>query len=448
MLKITDESPGLKCLWRLRPNVFIFILIMTKFDALIIGGGLSGITTAHRLAKRGCSIAIIEVNKEIGLGANYANGAMLVPSQSSPFNSPGVFSAIAKSFFSQNSWLSIRPKALPKLANWGLEFLINSKASNFETNMRCLLNLGIYSMEIFEEYFKNYGNKFDAKKCGTIKIYKDKTSFEKQISYNYLLRELGLEWEILSPEKTISLEPHLEGIFSTLAGGILFPKDAIADSYKYCQILCNDLIKSGHKVNVNCKTTDLITSGDKVIGARTTTGDIKAKNTILAVGPKTSMLAPKVARSILVRPVKGYSLTYDTSKANDLPSYPVIDEGYHVGVVPINGRLRAVGFAEFANYDNNLNPKIVSKLDRFTKSIYPNLTDIIKGSKKTPWTGFRAISADGLPYIGETSRKGLWLNTGHGHLGWTLAAGSAELLADLITGKKTSVESSKFAVHR
>ena len=149
---------------------------MTKFDALIIGGGLSGITTAHRLAKRGCSIAIIEVNKEIGLGANYANGAMLVPSQSSPFNSPGVFSAVLKSTFSKNSWLSIRAKALPKLANWGLEFLINSKASNFETNMRCLLNLGIYSMEIFEEYFKNYGNKFDAKKCGTIKIYKDKTS--------------------------------------------------------------------------------------------------------------------------------------------------------------------------------------------------------------------------------------------------------------------------------
>ena len=168
----------------------------------------------------------------------------------------------------------------------------------------------------------------------------------------------------------------------------------------------------------------------------------------MAIGPRTSMLAPKVARSILVRPVKGYSLTYDTSQANDLPSYPVIDENYHVGVVPINGKLRAVGFAEFANYDDNLNPKIVSKLDRFTKSIYPNLADMMNGCEKIPWTGFRAISADGLPYIGETSRKGLWLNTGHGHLGWTLAAGSAEMLADLITGKKTSVESSNFAVHR
>ena len=189
-------------------------------------------------------------------------------------------------------------------------------------------------------------------------------------------------------------------------------------------------------------------SGDKVIGARTTKGDIQARNTILAIGPRTSKLAPEVARSILVRPVKGYSLTYDTSETNDLPSYPIIDEGYHLGVVPINGKLRSVGFAEFANYDDNINPNIVSKIDRFTKSVYPNLADMMNRCKLTPWTGFRAISADGLPYIGETSRKGLWLNTGHGHLGWTLAAGSAEMLADLITGKQTSVEYSNFAVNR
>ena len=199
-----------------------------------------------------------------------------------------------------------------------------------------------------------------------------------------------MEWEALSPKKTIYLELHLEGIFPTLAGGILFPNDAVADSYKYCKILCNDLIKSRHKVHVNCKTTDLMTSGDRVIGAR------------------TNMLEPMVARSILVRPVKGHALTYDTSKTNDLPSYPVIDEGYHVGVVPINSKLRAVGFAEFANYDDNFNPKIVSNLDRFTKSIYPNLADIINGCEKIPWTGFCAFSADGLPYIGETSTKGLW----------------------------------------
>jgi len=146
--------------------------------------------------------------------------------------------------------------------------------------------------------------------------------------------------------------------------------------------------------------------------------------------------------------VKGYSVTYDTTSVNDLPSYPVIDEGKHVGIVPIDGKLRAVGIAEFAGYDDTLSPKIVEQLDRLSKSVYPNLAQMIDGCKREPWTGFRPMSADGLPYIGETSNKGLWINTGHGHLGWTLATGSAELLADLIMGKPTALDTSSYAITR
>ena len=149
-----------------------------------------------------------------------------------------------------------------------------------------------------------------------------------------------------------------------------------------------------------------------------------------------------------MRPVKGYSVTYDTTSVNDLPSYPVIDEGMHVGIVPINGKLRAVGIAEFAGYDDTLSPKIVEQLDRLSKSVYPNLAQMIDGCKREPWTGFRPMSAGGLPYIGETSSKGLWINTGHGHLGWTLATGSAELLADLIMGKPTALDTSSYAINR
>jgi D-amino-acid dehydrogenase len=189
-------------------------------------------------------------------------------------------------------------------------------------------------------------------------------------------------------------------------------------------------------------------SGDSVIGAQTTTGDIWANNTILALGANTHKLAAKYARLILVRPVKGYSVTYDSTSVNDLPSYPVIDEGKHVGIVPIDGKLRAVGIAEFAGYDNTLSPQIFRHLDRLTKSVYPNLAQTIDGCKQEPWVGFRPMSADGLPYIGETSSKGLWVNTGHGHLGWTLAAGSAELLADLIMGKSAALDTSTFTVTR
>lgn len=220
-------------------------------DVLIIGGGLSGVTTAHRLAKRGCSIALVESNTEVGIGANFANGAMLVPSQAAPFNSPGIFLTFLKALITQDSWLRIKPKALPSLFKWGFHFIINSKAQLHEQNMRSLFDLGRYSMNVFEEYYKKYADKFDARKCGTIKIFRDRSSLEAQINSNrYLSEYFGLKSEILTPDQTVMIEPHLSGIYSKLAGGIFFPNDMVADSHRYCKILSNELIKGGQTVHV------------------------------------------------------------------------------------------------------------------------------------------------------------------------------------------------------
>jgi D-amino-acid dehydrogenase len=419
-----------------------------KADALIIGGGLIGITTAHRLAKRGCTVVLVEANVDVGLGANFGNGAMLVPSQTMPWNSPGILSTLLRSLFTQNSAVRINPRAIPSLFKWGLHFLKNSRTHLHELHTRRLLELALFSMDVFEEYFKEYRDQFEAKKCGTIKIYRDQPSLEAQTRSNRHLSEIGLDWEALTPDQTVQAEPHLQALEPQLAGGIRFSADVVADSRKFCQTLRDDLVAAGQIIHVGCQANKLLMSGDRVIGARTTIGDIRAKNTILALGTNTRKLAAKDARSILVHPVKGYSVTYDTTSVNDLPSHPIIDEGRHVGVVPINGKLRVVGIAEFAGHDCTLNPKIVRQLDHLTKSVYPNLAQMIDGCKREPWTGFRPMTPDGLPYIGETSNKGLWVNTGHGHLGWTLATGSAELLADLIMDKPTALDASIYSITR
>jgi D-amino-acid dehydrogenase len=419
-----------------------------EVDALIIGGGLSGVTTAHRLAKRGCSIVLVEGNQNVGLGANFANGAMLTPSQTSPWNTPGIVSTLVKSLVTKDSAVRISAKAVPSLLTWGLRFLKNSNPHLHEMHLRRLLDLALYSMDVFEEYYQGYADQFDAKKCGTIKIFRDQHSLEAQINSNRHLTEVGLEWEALTPDQTVEADPHLQALAPQLTGGIRFPADVVADSHKFCQILRDDLITSGQTVHVGCHADELLMADGTVIGARTAVGEIRAKNTILALGAKTGILAPAVARSIHVRPVKGYSLTYDMTGVNDLPTHPVVDEGMHVGIVPLNGKLRAVGIAEFAGFDDSLNPGILRQLDSIAKSVFPDLAQSIDGCKREPWAGFRAMSADALPYIGETSTKGLWVNTGHGHLGWTLAAGSAELLADLITGKPTAIDASTFAMTR
>ena len=417
-------------------------------DVLIVGGGLIGVTTAHRLAKRGHSIVLLEAGEEVGLGANYANGAMLVPSQTAPWNTPGILSTLVTSFVRNDPTVRIRLNAVPSLINWGLQFLKNAKPHLHEFHLRKILDLALYSMEVFEEYFQGFSDRFDARKCGTIKIYRDQSSLQAQIRSNRQLDDVGLEWKALTPQEIAEAEPHLQGIVPQLAGGIRFPADIVADSRKFCRILRDDLVASGHVVHTGCRAAELLMSGDEVVGARTTIGDVRAKNTVLALGANAGGLAQAVLHPIMVRPVKGYSLTYDTATIDDLPKQPVVDEGLHVGVVPLSGKLRVVGIAEFAGFDGNLRPEIVNHLDRFAKRIYPQFEQAMEGCEREPWAGFRAMSADGLPYIGRTTKKGLWVNTGHGHLGWTLAAGAAELLTDLITGNGPELDAAPYAVTR
>lgn len=417
-------------------------------DALVIGGGLAGITTAHRLAKRGQSVVLIEAKQDVGLGANFANGAMLCPSQATPWNTPGILTKLLSYMIKQNSPLRISPKAIPSLFGWGIHFVKNSKPDLYERNTRALFELAHYSMEVFHEYYESSANKFDAKKSGTIKIYRDQSSFEDQIRANHQLSDFGLIWEKLNPNQLIQAEPHLKGIGKDLVGGIRFSNDVVADSTKFCQILRDELLTSGQSVHVDCRANKLLFSGSKVIGAQTTKGEIRATNTILALGADTAKFLPNAKNSIHIRPAKGYSLTYDTDTINDLPTNAIVDEGLKMALVPINGKFRIVGCAEFAGHDLNINRKKIQRLHQLTKSVYPDLAPVFDSSEKNPWAGLRPVSADGLPYIGETPANGLWINCGHGHLGWTLATGSAELLADLITKKPTKIGSSPFAVVR
>ena len=417
-------------------------------DALIIGGSLLGVTTAHRLAKHGCSVVLVEAKEDVGLGANFANGAMLVPSQTMPWNSPGILPKLLMSIIKKNSPVRIKPQAIPSLFRWGLHFIKNSQPHLHELNTRRLLNLALYSMRVFEEYFESYANQFEAKKSGTIKIFRDQSSLEAQIRSNRHLSDSGLVWETLQPHQIIEAEPHLQALEPQLVGGIRFSADVVADSQKFCQILRDELIASGQMIHLGCKANKLLFSGDRVIGAQTTIGDIKAKNTILASGTDTTKFVSTAIKSILIRPAKGYSLTYNTTEVNDLPSYPIVDEGQKLAIIPINGKLRSVGFADFSGHDVSLSSQRFRDLDRLTKSVYPNFASIFDGCERERWVGLRPVSADGLPYIGETSSKGLWVNSGHGHLGWTLATGSAELLANLITGKPTALETTPFAVIR
>ncbi len=371
----------------------------------------------------------------MGEGACFANGAMLCPSQTEPWNRPGVLSSLLRSFKDPGSAIKVRLHAMPSLMTWGWRFLRNATPERHALATRRIYELAQYSLEVFQPYLERHAAAFDAARCGTMKIFRSQESLDAHIAVNAQLEPLGLSYQVLDRGGLVAVEPQLQPIGEELVGAIRFPADIVADANKFCRVLADDLVQMGAEIHTGCTVEALLGEGEAITGARTRQGEYRAENTVLTLGADPGRVAARAGVRLPIRPVKGYSITYETAMANASPAIPVVDDTLHVGVIPVGSRLRVAGTADFAGYDQRISSERVANLESVLSRLYPDLSPELAVRGGRPWVGFRPMSADGLPFIGPTQRPGLWVNAGHGHLGWTLAAGSAEILADLLLGE-------------
>ncbi|MEQ8651981.1 MAG: FAD-dependent oxidoreductase [Kiloniellales bacterium] len=417
-------------------------------EVLVVGGGLLGVTTAHRLAKRGCSVTLLEAGEKAGEGACFANGAMICPSHSDPWNRPGVLGSLLRSFVERDSAIQLRLTALPGLISWGRAFLANATPERNRQTTQRLLALAQHSVQSYGSDIDAHGGAFDAVRSGTMKVFRSQEPLDAHIAANTRLKDFGLAFEVLDRAGTIATEPQLAPIADALVGALRYPGDIVADARKYCQFLLGELSKMGARVEINCRVKSLIEKGEAICGVSSTKGDFEAEHVVLTLGADPHGLAKQAGLRLPIRPVKGYSITYDTSALNAKPGIPVIDDALHVGAIPLGDRLRVAGSVDFAGFDRSIRPERIALLESILGRVYPELIGALQARGGQPWTGLRPMSSDGLPCIGRGHRPGLWVNAGHGHLGWTLAGGSAELLADLLTGKAPAVNPDWYAVTR
>ncbi len=417
-------------------------------DVLVVGGGVSGVTTAHRLAKRGCSVMLLEAGERVGEGACLANGGMLTPSQTDPWNRPGILPFLLRSLADSRSTFKIRGHAILPLASWGWQFLRNATPERHALATRRMLELAHYSLQVFRPYLETQAAGFDAVRCGTMKTFRSQSAFDAHCAANAELEPLGLRYEVLDRAAAVDREPQLAPIAGQLVGTIGYPADIVADANKFCRMLAQDLREMGHDIRTGCRAKALIAEGDTIIGVETDSGALRAAHTVLTLGADPDRLAAGAGIHLPIRPVKGYSIIYDTTEINAVPATPVIDDTLHIGVIPIGKRLRVAGSADFAGYDQRIPVDRIALLESIFGQVYPELAGSLIARGGTSWAGLRPMSSDGLPFIGQTRRPGLWVNAGHGHLGWTLAAGSAEILADLLLGKKPVIDPSYFGLER
>lgn len=414
--------------------------------ALIIGSGLIGTTSAYFLARRGWDVTVVDRQEGPGLETSFANGSLLTPSMPEPWNAPGSWRVLLASIGRSDSALKLHLKSLPHLAGWGTAFLRNSSAARYERNTIKNLKLALHSLEVLGRLRQEVDIQYGGAAPGTMRVFRQPAPLERAIAWAEKLRSVGLKYRRLTGSEVVAMEPALQPIGAQLAGGIHYPIDEIGNAYKFCVSLADHARRAGVDFQFRTPVTGISTRHGRVTAVRSGDKDFTADCYIVAAGSYSPLLLKNLGITVPVRPAKGYSLTFERPSP-DIPfSIPVSDDDFHAVVVPLENVIRVAGTAEFIGYDLSLPEARVRNLVKLVEHLLP--ASGLDPAKAKPWCGLRPMSVDGVPIIGPTSIGNLWVNTGHGHLGWTMAVGSGQLLSDLLTGGSPRVSPEAYALTR
>jgi D-amino-acid dehydrogenase len=408
----------------------------------IIGGGLMGLCTALALLRRDVrNVSILEAREDVALETSFGNAGMQHASLAAPWNSPGVMGELIRSFVDPGSAMKLRMSAIPSHLFWGARFLWTSRAAPHAYATRHNYKLAVASIQLTQQYRRELDIDDAHTGPGLIKIFRDGAGFDESLKTTKFLQDLGLKAQILDVQGAITKEPALEYIKQDICGALYYPDDYKADSYLFCQALKTEILRLGGQIEAGVQVQNLITQRGTVVGAQTNKGDRRADMTIVCAGAYSPRVLKTASVNLPVRPVKGYSLSFkNMDQGTDAyPVLPVVDESLHAAVTPLAQQLRISGTAEITGFNKSMPASRMRPLLGLFEKIYPHLAKGVDLDDGEWWHGFRPTSADGLPFIGHTSRQGLAVNAGHGHMGWTMSSGSGALLADILLGLEPSV---------
>jgi D-amino-acid dehydrogenase len=408
----------------------------------VLGAGIIGITTAYYLHKAGHRVTVIERNAQAGLETSYANGGQLSYSYVAPLAGPGVVPKIPPWLLRADSPLRFYPRFDFDQWRWCLKFVRACNRPQAEISTVHLLRLAYYSRDLIHEIVVNEAVKFDYRRNGKLVIFSDAVSFDSAKRTLDFQRAFGSEQSALDGKGCLDLEPALQSIAARVAGGIHTPTEDAGDCHDFC-VAMEALLRSRGvtfhtSTGVNAFIRDSTQKNIKAVC--TSAGDIEADAFVMAMGAANAWHARQLGFYLPIYPLKGYSLTLDTRAAKAPASAPrisVTDSAFKVVYALLGDELRIAGMADIAGYDIALDTARVALLTRHAKAVFPDAGDYNADLK--PWCGLRPATPKGTPILGVSPIANLFLNAGHGALGWTLACGCAKLLSDLVSGQPTGI---------
>ncbi len=406
-------------------------------QVVVLGAGVIGVSSAYYLAKAGHEVTVIERQVGPALETSFANAGEVSPGYSAPWAAPGLVWKALKWLFMPKRPLVIWPKLDPDMWIWGLRLLGNCTDARYELNKSRMMRLAEYSRDCLIALRADTGIEYDQRMQGTLQLFRTQKQLDGTAADIAVLKRFGVPFELLDPAGCIAVEPALGRVRQKFAGGLRLTGDETGDCFKYTNELAKLAEAAGVKFRYGTEIRGLRVEGDRVGAVVLANGEIQADAYVLALGSYSPLLLSPAGISLPVYPVKGYSLTVPITDASGAPESTVMDETFKVAVTRLGDRIRVGGTAELTGYNLKLRESRRLTLEHVVTDLFPQGGDV---SRASYWTGLRPMTPDGTPVIGPTKLRNLYLNTGHGTLGWTMAAGSGRVMADVISGRKPEVD--------
>ena len=405
-------------------------------DIVVLGGGVVGVTSAWYLAKAGHKVTLLERRDGVALETSHANAGQISPGYASPWAAPGIPLKAAKWLLQRHAPFTVRPTSDPFQLRWMLKMFANCTPAAYAVNKGRMVRLAEYSRDCMKQLRGELALDYEGRQLGTLQLFRSQGQLDASQRDIAVLEEYGVPYQSLNADGCEEVEPALARVRGKVVGGLRLPGDETGDCFRFTQALADEARKLGVSFVFNCAIDEVEIAKGRAVAVRAGEQRFQADAIVCALGSYGTGFLRPLGIELPVYPVKGYSLTLPMTDAEGAPRSTVLDETYKVAITRFDERIRVGGMAELSGFNLALNPRRHDTLAMVVRDLFPQGGNL---EQATFWAGLRPMTPDGTPLVGPSPIPGLWLNTGHGTLGWTMAAGSGQLLSDLISGNTPDI---------
>ncbi len=412
---------------------------------IILGGGVVGVTTAWYLAQAGHEVEVVERRDGPALETSFANAGEISPGYSSPWAGPGVPLKAVRWLLMRHGPLVLRPKIDPAMWAWLLKMLRNCTSARYALNKARMVPLAEYSRDLLRQLRSETGIQYDERSRGTLQLFRSQKQLDGISGDVSVLEQIGVPFEVLNAQGCVEAEPGLRYAKGTFVGGLRLPDDETGDCQMFTEQLAKLCAERGVRFRFKTKIQGIRKEGSRVAGIVTSGGELTAEAYVVALGSYSPLLLRQVGIRLPVYPVKGYSLTVPVTNPDRAPVSTIMDETYKIAITRLGSRIRVGGTAEISGYDLRLDSSRRAPLEHSLTDLFPFGGAV---GEATFWCGLRPMTPDGPPFVGPTPLGNLYVNTGHGTLGWTMACGSGRVVADIVSQRAPEIDVSGLRLDR